>query len=339
MKTKLCLLAVLLMSQLFSWGAGPMPDPYLGSVTIPSGPGVLVGQQVNLSFIGGNASTGTKITYKSGGEAIISITLIKTRPVLDGTGNPTGITGEFAPYFDWTATEDLSSGTSKWTMLGIQNKTIPADFLGKDVVIPVVITQSSTQADANNKNGHGATVQITESIDKDSDPNNDFVSVYGYTDIVMPVTFQSYDAKIVGNKLVVNWTTASETNNDFFNIQVMGSDSSFKTVGRISSKAENGTSSTSLEYSFEKELGAGGSISFMGLALFAAGFILLLFNRRNKLLYTFLLVSGLSMSTVSCRKNTQDREANPVGKQMVRVVQVDKDGVQAYSKIAVAVRQ
>ncbi|MBO9592630.1 MAG: hypothetical protein J7599_06940 [Niabella sp.] len=155
----------------------------------------------------------------------------------------------------------------------------------------------------------------------------------------LPVAFQSYDAKIVDNNLVVNWTTATEVNNDYFDVQVMGADSTFKTVGRVMSKATDnqGNSDTPLEYSFTKELGARGSL--MGVTLLAAGMIFLLFNRRNKLLFMLVLITGMGLTAISCRKQGREEVELSDSKQLVRLVQVNKEGTRAYSKVAVAVKQ
>ncbi|MGJ7032417.1 hypothetical protein [Niabella hirudinis] len=257
--------------------------------------------------------------------------------------DPTGIqpTGTGATLFNWTLTNNGGTGASLvYTLTGkskdIAMQSSPPDAKYKITFADVPVTLAASQAETDIRIA-GVFTSPTNATADSPDDNSVVIATYS-VDPALPVTFQSYDAKLVGNKLVVNWTTASETNNDFFNIQVMGADSTFKTVGHVASKAENGTSTTALEYSFEKDLSTG-TQAVMGIALFAAGFILLLFNRKNKWLYTLLIVCGLGTSAISCRKQSEDKENRMPDRQLVRVVQVDKEGGHAYSKIAVAVRQ
>ncbi|SDE08259.1 hypothetical protein [Niabella drilacis] len=284
---------------------------------------------------GGNGYTFTTSGNKSG---TIKFSFTK----LDASVITPAPSGDGSALFDWTLSTSGTGVGQTYTWTGTTKAVTMLEYQSpsgmsskyKITFLQVPVTYPAT-AQENNIGVHGIFTTPTQATDPV--PTNTDYTVSTNT-AAMPVTFQSYDAKLVGNKLVVNWTTASETNNDFFDIQVMGADSSYKTVGRVASKAENGNSEKAIEYSFEKDLGAGGA-AYMGIAIFAAGFILLLFNRKNKLLYTFLIVCGMSVSAISCRKNAEDKENRQPDRQMVRVVQVDKEGLKAYSKIAVAIRQ
>jgi len=70
----------------------------------------------------------------------------------------------------------------------------------------------------------------------------------------MPVTLVSFNAKKVQKKVILEWITASETNNSHFEIQVSEDpETGFSTAGNIPSKS--GNSSVRTSYSFEHSLG------------------------------------------------------------------------------------
>ena len=49
--------------------------------------------------------------------------------------------------------------------------------------------------------------------------NIDRVSITVYYNLILPVRLQSFTAKAAGNKVQLNWTTASESNNQYFLVQ------------------------------------------------------------------------------------------------------------------------
>ncbi len=68
----------------------------------------------------------------------------------------------------------------------------------------------------------------------------------------LPVDFISFSAKRTGNEEVaLNWETGSERNNKTFSIQRKGNgDATFKTIGIVNTKAQNGNSSSTLAYQY-----------------------------------------------------------------------------------------
>ena len=77
----------------------------------------------------------------------------------------------------------------------------------------------------------------------------------GYENITVteatPITLQKFDIELVDDKYPhLTWTTASETNCDYFSIERSFDGVSFDEIDRVDSKAENGTSRGPLSYEF-----------------------------------------------------------------------------------------
>lgn len=142
----------------------------------------------------------------------------------------------------------------------------------------------------------------------------------------LPVTFETVEAISIGDQLSVNWTTSSEYNNDHFEIEASSDGKNFTKIGTLSSKAVDGKSTSPLQYSFTSGLGSaifGLSILGMGLVGFK--------NRRHKMA-GLLAIIGLMVTIHSCSKSDTgifDSKEDLY----IRVAQIDKDGLKAYSKI------
>lgn len=140
----------------------------------------------------------------------------------------------------------------------------------------------------------------------------------------LPVHFGKVSASLKNNVLLVNWSTESESNNNHFLIQISEDGNNWTTVQTIQSKAENGNSSSAIEY----------STSIPIQSAFAATLMLLVFggigkNNRMRILFKFLLLCVLFNS---CQKKDWLQTVEK-GKMLVRIVQVDKDGSQTVSKV------
>lgn len=149
----------------------------------------------------------------------------------------------------------------------------------------------------------------------------------------LPVTFGDISAKILNDHLIVNWVTLSETNNDYFEIEVSKDGKSFNKAGVIQSKYESGNNQgASYSYSI--------SMTEISTILAAALFSLLCIagvGRKHKLLtrlYTLLVV--LSFTYTACNKKQVQVDVDNENKLFVRIKQVDLDGGFSYSKVLTA---
>lgn len=78
--------------------------------------------------------------------------------------------------------------------------------------------------------------------------------IYG-TKTIVPVELTSFVASVIGDKVQLDWTTATELNNKGFEIQRANSDNQFVTVGFVNGK---GTTTHSQSYSYsDKNLAVG----------------------------------------------------------------------------------
>ncbi|MFN6037964.1 MAG: hypothetical protein ACK452_05815, partial [Bacteroidota bacterium] len=66
----------------------------------------------------------------------------------------------------------------------------------------------------------------------------------------LPIELLTFEASENGNDIELNWSTASEQNNNFYTIERSANGIDFIPVGIIASKAPNGNSSTQLNYSY-----------------------------------------------------------------------------------------
>jgi hypothetical protein len=84
----------------------------------------------------------------------------------------------------------------------------------------------------------------------DNDANFSFD--FGFEGGVLPVTWLSFNAKLINYEAdaLLNWATASEVNNKYFEIERSYDAQNFEIIGKMNSKAIGGNSNTLLSYQF-----------------------------------------------------------------------------------------
>ncbi|MGN7786041.1 hypothetical protein ACTJIJ_16040 [Niabella sp. 22666] len=149
----------------------------------------------------------------------------------------------------------------------------------------------------------------------------------------LPVTFGTVTAAFENGALIVNWTSVTETNNDYFDVEASADGANFISIGKVDSKAANGTSFETLNYKFTKDNSTG--VIAAGIALLLAGAGLLKVRRAR---FAILAISlGIGVFVAGCNKNK--REVLAEGKLYIRIAQVDKDGTRSYSKVVTVVKR
>lgn len=93
-----------------------------------------------------------------------------------------------------------------------------------------------------------AKILVVGSTNDYSSSDFDFIVARYNNDIVLPITLSSFTASEKQNSVLLNWQTASESNNSYFAIERSNNNSNFKEVGKVNSK---GNSSQTQQYSFE----------------------------------------------------------------------------------------
>ncbi|SDC58811.1 right-handed parallel beta-helix repeat-containing protein [Niabella drilacis] len=140
----------------------------------------------------------------------------------------------------------------------------------------------------------------------------------------LPVLFGPVSATIKNGRVLVSWTTETETNNDHFLLQLSPDGVHWKTVQTIQSKATAGNSNTVLEYN-----------STIPLTTLSLGFGMLLLGAlaSTRRRHAFAIAAAICCALAfSCHKNTAVEPAGN-GKLFVRIVQIDKDGTKQLSKV------
>lgn len=154
------------------------------------------------------------------------------------------------------------------------------------------------------------------------------IGAYEANSSALPVRFGALFAVFKNNRLLINWSTESETNNDHFDIEISADGKEFTTIATVASKATDGNSNTALTYQFNT--GISQLMSVLGAAAFAFLFLCPMGRQRHRTVLASLLVLA-GVIFWSCAK--QDQLPGNSNHLFLRIVQVDKDGKKAHSKI------
>lgn len=155
----------------------------------------------------------------------------------------------------------------------------------------------------------------------------------------LPVNFGMVTANLQNGALQVNWQSESETNNEKFQVQLSNNGEIFYTVGEQMTKAKDGNSSNTIDYSFSIEYS---TISKIFSSLFLLAFVSLGFNRKRNYLHILAIASLFALSLFtgySCNKEQHDTIIASGTDLFARIAQVDKDGVTKYSKVVKVIRK
>ncbi|MGN7783707.1 choice-of-anchor Q domain-containing protein [Niabella sp. 22666] len=154
------------------------------------------------------------------------------------------------------------------------------------------------------------------------------IGAYESNSTALPVVFGAISAAIRNGQLLVNWSTESEINNDHFDIEISADGKQFTNIATVASKATEGSSNTALTYQYST--GISQLMSVLGAAAFAFLFLCPIGWQRHKTGPAFvLLIAGVIFW--SCSK--QDQLSGNSNNLFLRIVQVDKDGKKAHSKM------
>ena len=161
------------------------------------------------------------------------------------------------------------------------------------------------------------------------DQRNVIVVDYKDNIIPLPVNFASIQATVKGSILNIDWSTESETNNDYFEPQISKDGINFTSLATLRSKADNGFSTGTLTYSysvpFANAIAAVAALGLLGFLTMAAPV--------GKKRLVLLLASICLFIGVACTKNDDPISATNYPNLYARLKQVDKDGRVVYSKI------
>lgn len=153
----------------------------------------------------------------------------------------------------------------------------------------------------------------------------------GTCTVTLPVTFGAITALFKDDQLLINWTTLSEVNNAYFEVEASTDGKNFVSLGKVQSLAKDGSSDHSLQYNFSKTTSHTALLAGVSALLLAIGSMAT--GRRKVgalMLLTFMLLGGVFMSSSKQDKVVLPSEAQDL---YIRIKQVDKDGRYQYSKV------
>ncbi|MBO9593445.1 MAG: hypothetical protein J7599_11100 [Niabella sp.] len=273
-------------------------------------------------------SAGTTVTMQRIGQ----ITRADGTPV---TGSPYGV-----PSYNYPAGESLLAGlalTATGRLL-VQATESPEEHSFGQYVWELA------------PSGNNMVISHTSTTDLQTNSDNDMYSFYAgdlatnIFDVPLPVKFGNIEGRLMGNQVELNWISETETDNNYFEVQVARDGTNFKAIGnRVHSKAPDGTSNTPLHYNFSYELKSQPEMA--GLHGWKGGLLLLLLltsalcaGRQQKTGNVLLpcMIFFLAVMGICCQKNANpemDQTSN--NKYYIRIAQVDKDGKKEFSKVIV----
>lgn len=150
----------------------------------------------------------------------------------------------------------------------------------------------------------------------------------------LPVGFGHISAIVKNGDLLVNFATLTEQNNDRFIIEASADGKNFKAIGTLQSAAAGGNADKPLHYGFSITANDAGIASIMSLGLLM---LLCFAGQRNRKLLAGAAVL-YAFAFISCNKTVQELQDYAYENIYIRIVQVDKDGKKAYSRIVKVVK-
>lgn len=148
---------------------------------------------------------------------------------------------------------------------------------------------------------------------------------------VLPVHFGLIEATVQNQHLFVKWSTLTETNNDYFDIEVSADGKQFKKLATIQSLASSGNSDLPLHYEYTIEAP---QVMFLPVLIY---FFLLCFliDAKNRKIFLIMLVAGTATLWGCSKSGSRPESVNT--KIFLRIAQIDGDGKKEYSKTIIVV--
>jgi hypothetical protein len=133
-------------------------------------------------------------------------------------------------------------------------------------------------------------------------------------------------ATITGGQLQLNWSTLTENNMNRFEIEASADGvNNFVKIGEVKTKAANGISNATLQYSFSKDIA--GITSLLSISLFA---LVIGFTRRKRFAKWLLAIGVVVLlANAACSKTEAPAKSGDI---FIRIKQIDTNGNFQYSK-------
>lgn len=260
-------------------------------------------------------------------------------------GNFLMLTGNSASYFS-ISNIDISGATNIKLQFGMGKSAAADNGSGLSVEVSVdgvaVVPAYSPTIEGNTltwtlitpaitiPNGNRLSIKMSNTNTATGSYRIDDIAVTA--DVLVPVTFENIEATHTGKDIKINWTTSSETNNHYFDIEVSKDGKNFKKITSVKSKAENGNANYPLNYEYSVSLN---EIALLAISPVLLGFLVIGYKRIQNI---YLLLITICCIVIACNKQTIS--ANDINNRIfVRIVQVDIDGTKVPSEIVLSIKQ
>jgi hypothetical protein len=149
----------------------------------------------------------------------------------------------------------------------------------------------------------------------------------------LPVHFGPIEATVQNQRLLVKWSTLTETNNQYFDIEISADGKHFKKLATLPSLAPGGNSDLPLHYEYTMEAP---QVMFLPLLLYLL-FLCFLANPKTRKLCLIMLIAGTATFLGCSKSSSQPESVN--AKIFLHIAQIDRDGKKEYSKTITVVNQ
>ena len=260
-------------------------------------------------------------------------------------GNFLMLTGNTAAYFS-ISNINISGATNIKLQFGM-GKSAPTDngngltvevFVDGVAILPVyrptiagnTATWTLITPAINIPNGNRLSIKLSNTNTVTGSYRIDDIALIA--NVLVPVTFGNIEAVQTNNNIKINWTTLSEKNNSYFDIEVSKDGKQFRKIATIQSKAVNGNADYPLHYEYSVSLNEMATLAILPvlLGLFVTGY-----KRRQNI---WLSLIAICMIIIACNKQNV-LPADMPNRFFVRIAQADVDGTKAYSKIVLAIKE
>ena len=179
-----------------------------------------------------------EITPKPG-YAIVAITALQVSlKIIGGTCGTQDLTGVVTPKINGIQTSPdqlLTSDCGSFNLM--DNPAAPATLSSSIYSVNSSTNSTLIEIIVSNFSCSGSKKLIFDDIE-----------IYGNLSEVLPVELTKFDVKKSQKSVMLSWATASEKNNDHFDIQKSSNGTHFETIGQVKG---NGTTATGANYNFE----------------------------------------------------------------------------------------
>lgn len=146
----------------------------------------------------------------------------------------------------------------------------------------------------------------------------------------LPITFGEVKASAKGGQLVVDWQSTKEVNCNEYVVEASKDGVNWAAIGTLKSKAVNGNSDETLNYSFTGNL---------PLALGGLSIALLLFSIFKSRIFRIAMVVVVLGVLGSCLKNGNEVDLSKDGPVYIRIAQYDLNGSVEHSSIVKVIEE